>query len=474
MDLKTLLQKTKDKSEKITTTRKPPIIAIDDRPYTIEETSQYNNNNIVNVSVIQDIDQNTPVATLEQVSTHLIDNKKNYPTNEITSNQIKKNDNKITRNIETNQRQGGDKAETKKEINKRQNRDNLEPRASRNKETEDKFEDKTTDKLETNLLMLGGNNLFDTSLLIDPNKHPESFSSLVGLQKNIILFLYAECKQQRSKITRALSIEYIATSCNSTISSIKKSLQRLEKKGVVIRGGFKLGRSGWTQYILSDTVYNEILLSENFRTNTQNWRQTKDNLEPKLETNMKTNSSSSSSNINISTTTDLPADWKKIDLTPLKQINFGMTELKNIYKKCFEIFTPYQIQESINHFAFGITNNPSRYKNMKSPAAVLVNQLNQGILWEEDGYISLEEIAQIEKSEKRRLFLESQFKQPKFFEWFNSLSNEEKDRIVPDGIKTSTSYMVSKEIIQKEQAKVYFEKKIWPKMLEEIMDGISV
>jgi hypothetical protein len=43
MDLNEILNKTKAKSEKIKTVRKPPSIAMDDRPYTTAEAQLYSN-----------------------------------------------------------------------------------------------------------------------------------------------------------------------------------------------------------------------------------------------------------------------------------------------------------------------------------------------------------------------------------------------------------------------------------------------
>ena len=48
----------------------------------------------------------------------------------------------------------------------------------------------------------------------------------------------------------------------------------------------------------------------------------------KYGTEQGTSASSSSSNYKTTTTTELPDEWKKIDLMPLAKINFGTAELK--------------------------------------------------------------------------------------------------------------------------------------------------
>jgi hypothetical protein len=45
--------------------------------------------------------------------------------------------------------------------------------------------------------------------------------------------------------------------------SVKKTIQRLERKQLLIRAEFKSGRSGWTKYRLSESIHQEILDLDN-------------------------------------------------------------------------------------------------------------------------------------------------------------------------------------------------------------------
>jgi len=420
MDLSSILQKTKAKSQKITTQRKPPSIAIEERPYSFDEPPI--------------IDQN-------------------------------------------NQRQIRDKLETKQselvslvETNKRQIEDNT--KACQRIETEygdeirDTSGDTNRDKLETKKAQ---NNVADLARVDDVSTLLTPFSSLVGIQRKIVLFLYEECKLNRSKRTQPLTMEYIKNSCGSTISSIKKSIQRLENKEIVKRTVYKLGRSGWTQYELTDQVYNEILYSENYRPAVLNQHYFRDKLETQVETELETTlSSSSSSNINTTTTTTLPLEWRQLDVSPLSGIHFGHVEIRNIFNKCPESITPDIVQDSIHQFSYGLIHNPERYKNMKSPAAILVKNLCQGIPWRENGYVSVEEQMKQEKENRVTMLIEKQFKEPKFLAWFNGLNQQDKENFVPQVIKHSTAYVISKNVIEKEYAKKYFDSSLWPEILSEL------
>jgi len=73
-------------------------------------------------------------------------------------------------------------------------------------------------------------------------------------------------------------------------------------------------------------------------------------------------------------------------------LNFGLVELKNIYKNCPEHMTPEKVQSSIKHFSWGLINNPERYQTMNNPIGVLVSTLINGVEWVEQRYISDDQI----------------------------------------------------------------------------------
>ncbi len=90
----------------------------------------------------------------------------------------------------------------------------------------------------------------------------EAFLTLVGLQRHITLFLYDCCKASRNKQTEPLSNFGIAESCKTTTQSARKTIQRLEMKGIISRAEYKDGRGGWTRYELPDFLFQEVLRIE--------------------------------------------------------------------------------------------------------------------------------------------------------------------------------------------------------------------
>ena len=99
------------------------------------------------------------------------------------------------------------------------------------------------------------NNLSQSEVKVEPNRE---FSLLVGLQKQITIFLFEECQLALAEETPGLTIDYIGMNCKTTKSAARKALQRLEKKEIIIRSDFKNGRAGWTRYKLPNVIYQEI------------------------------------------------------------------------------------------------------------------------------------------------------------------------------------------------------------------------
>jgi hypothetical protein len=308
-----------------------------------------------------------------------------------------------------------------------------------------------------------GNNQVNSNLL----------PRLTGIQRSIIIALYKNCRINGGNVTQELTLEYISSLTGVNKNSIKTSINRLKNKYCIGMVDYKDGRGGWVKYEISKQLFTELLQHEGLLQQNYNHSQTVNNLHTQPVTEPITSGSSSSRLINITTTTDLPDEWKKIDCTPLREINFSFIELMNIYKKRPEHITHHVVQDSINQFAFGLMYNPERYKGMTAKSGVLVKQLCQGTSWTEAAYVSQEEKIKAEKESTMTTYFEKQFKEPKFLEWFAQLSDQDKENLVPAGTREGTAYMVSKIQIQKEIGKNYFDRAIWPEILSNFKSAVT-
>lgn len=132
-------------------------------------------------------------------------------------------------------------------------------------QTEDKINIKRTnrgqteDKLETEPRTNSRTNWGQTE---DKPRTKCTFSSLVGLQRKIIFLIHESTRISINGITQPMSLQHVADRCKTTEISAKKTIQRLEKMGAILRVEFKVGRGGWTRYSLPENILQEIIRYE--------------------------------------------------------------------------------------------------------------------------------------------------------------------------------------------------------------------
>jgi hypothetical protein len=288
---------------------------------------------------------------------------------------------------------------------------------------------------------------------IDPKEltgsiDPVGFSSLnfSKIRKNplkVIHFLHGLIYEKNTYITRKVKLKEIMHQVDISRDSSKTALRFLLKNNFISRVSFKSGRSGWSQYQLSKSIYKEI---ENaiFETGS---------IDPK-ETG-----SNSSSNNNTTTTIRPCFDWEDIDTTPLTPIGLNPKHLLQIKSK----IDPKLVQESINHFAYAIHHNPKVMK-YKNPLATFITVLKRGESWIEVDYRSPQEIAMMQlvaqkKAERKRIDeMENKLINESFVSWRASLTHEQLEAYISDEARNSK--MVG---FKESSLKAYFVKQVWSK-----------
>jgi len=435
-DMKEILKRTKARSDKVKVTRLPPSIATTDRPYQIDQQSL-----------------------------------------EVTTNHKNHNKNKRKTDEKLRQTQTEDKLRT----NRGQFEDKL--RTIRG-QTEDK-----KNKPRTNWGRKRGQ--FEDKLRTIRGQTEDKkadFFALSGSQKNITIYLYNICKISRDKATHPLSLELIANSCQTTVLSAKKTLQRLEKKGIITRNNFKSGRGGWTSYCLPNGVFQQVLYMETEDKSRTIRGQTEDKLGTELGTETRTSLSSSSSSSNIynnkTTTTSgaekskLEDEWLKVNIEPLLNIGFTETHLGQIASQ--NLFSPDIVQNSIYAFAFDLENNDKAKTLKKDPINFFMGILRRGMPYAPpDNY-------EHPKDKATRLYLESMRKVVQkrekirqemmnvaFEDWYYKLENEDAKSFLPIEMKLPPSYAnAPKESrIVKDKARAHFIENIWSTLQKTIEES---
>ena len=84
---------------------------------------------------------------------------------------------------------------------------------------------------------------------------------LTGSEKKIIIHLCEKKeKQDNGKlITKTIHLSIVSQDIGIPITTLKKSIQRLEKKGFLNRVVFKSGREGWTIYSIPSSILKGLL-----------------------------------------------------------------------------------------------------------------------------------------------------------------------------------------------------------------------
>ena len=358
--------------------------------------------------------------------------------------------------------------------NLRQNKDKLKTNAGQNVKTQDKGETEIETKFETN-----------TGQTWDKTRIEINFSSLVGLQRNIVLFLYEICKASRDKTTHSLSIEHIAISCKTTKSSAQKTIQRLEKKHVLKRVEFKNGRSGWTRYELPEWIYQEILHNETQDKLKANLGQTWDKVKTELKTEPGTNFYSSSG-IYLNTTTtggpnnsktiNLNNEWLNIDIEPLSNIGFTKTHLSQIASQ--NMLSTELVQNSIYAFAFDLQEN-NKAKNINGdPINYFMGILRKGKPYAPtSNYESPQDKAmrlykeKMKEVEQRRVEVEKEAINLAYNDWFEKLTDVQKKEFLPVSLRQNAR--LEKNKMLEGSSRNHFEIEIWPNLKKDIIEKVN-
>tara|TARA_R110000868_G_scaffold207266_2_gene456230 strand:+ start:243 stop:1745 length:1503 start_codon:yes stop_codon:yes gene_type:complete len=460
MDLKAILASKKSQVARSASTRKPTEIADTDRPYsliepttaiiTTEETGnkpttnrqQSDNNSVTKSSVALPrsndkieipLQQSASIPAVEKTNWHQTDNKvatdplvtqlqndtgtethaqQNENQLVVEKNNTQKTDNKLATNrqqtdnkVKTNRQQTDNKPTT----NSQQPVGNMLAKNQKWQQTGNESGNKTGNKVETKWQQT--DNKVATKTV---------FSELVGLQRDIVTFICHECKNSRSRVTEALTLEHIAMSLKRSTGAIKTTIQRLEKKGCLTRVEFKNGRGGWSRYEVQDHIYHDTLRSESGNKPITKWQQTDNKVATEPTTELATSPSSSSSLNKITTTTKLEEEWD-FDISLYNRFGFTTSQLKQL--ATLNVISATDVEQSLIEFSFDFDNNalpPIKTNKIN----FLMGLLRAGHSYVSEGFKNEQEemIAEMaRRSEgKRKNLLEA-----KFGAWAETLSGEE-------------------------------------------------
>ena len=150
------------------------------------------------------------------------------------------------------------------------------------------------------------------------------FSALTGHERNFIIFIFQNCKNSGSLVTSPISNSQLRDSLKiKTSSTVKTVIDRIIKKGLMLKNPGKTGRGGWMVFELKKSVFQDLLLGETDYKRSTISLQTGDIWSTKQTTEQTTNAPYSSSNLNIinTNTTALPENLKRFGISAVNLQN---------------------------------------------------------------------------------------------------------------------------------------------------------
>ncbi|MCZ2142011.1 MAG: hypothetical protein LC102_01110 [Ignavibacteriales bacterium] len=313
------------------------------------------------------------------------------------------------------------------------------------------------------------------------------FSSLVGLQRNVVLFIYNACKNARGRSTEALTLEHMGLYLKTSSGSVKTTIQRLEGKGCLARIEFKNGRGGWSKYELHETVFRELLQLETENKLATNWQQTDNKVGTQPTTEPATSLSSSSSDVffeNLKKTTTseqaqtesisvtLSPEWLAVDYSDLSGIGFTETHLTQIMRQ--GKLKASEVQDSINFFAFDLARNGKGKALNGPPLNFFMGIVRKGIPYAPpENYESpADEVRRKtrefkELKERKREAEEQQLKDLEFSEWRRGLPSEELTALLPEFARKPGP-------LQDSTLKSHFETNVWPERSDKLLKLVQL
>lgn len=255
-------------------------------------------------------------------------------------------------------------------------------------------------------------------------------STLVGIQKDILLFIFEECKKNPSYISKPLSIDYIANGINKSNGSIKTSIVRLCDKGFLRVNSYKNGRSGWSQYEIPIHIYQDLIQIETEHKLNTNQIQTKHKIDTQPDTELNTSFSSSSklNNINKTTTTEIPEEWQ-FDLKEYAGFGFGRTQLLQLINLSFEVpkINAAQVEQSLVEFKYSLEVN--EINTTKPPIYLLMSILRSGESYSSPRYLSQQQAEMAEMAKQIRE-LQKKNTEDRFTIWLANISEADEALLI--------------------------------------------
>lgn len=394
-----------------------------------------------------DIDNNVPTK---------LQHSDNSNSNNVSTKPEYSDNNIVTNSLESDNESSNSQ---KKEICK--NGNNVETRAQQTNNNvvakEQQTDNRKSNNIETKTQQTDNNvgtnrQIYYQESIRKKDKTYLNIQSLSGFQ--LIIFdkiLSMKIRVNKDYFTR-LNTTSLARELNIDIRILRVSINRLEKKNILIREPGFMGRNGVCNFRIPSNV---LKFKEELDQVNVNFSES-----PNIYNNSNIITTITNERKKEVLVTDASENnwWDKLNINAIEEYGFKLSQFKQLDGVSkFEI-----VQESINHFGWGLKYNPKNSKYKDNPSRVLFSVLKRGEAWIEDGYrdpqeIALEKILASKKANiERKNKIEEDLYSVSLQEWIDSLSPSEREKLVLNSQR--------KGDLGPPKAKLshYFRENIWP------------
>ena len=267
---------------------------------------------------------------------------------------------------------------------------------------------------------------------------------IYGLQRKILFFIVGDCVLRGQLTSGPITVEMLKHITYTDTNTVKTALQRVVKKGLILREKGKRGKGGFTNFTISEQIRNAVI-DEQRQTNTTNqlvtgWISEKEPISTYSSSTLNT-TTTKANNIKDENLNSFNG-WEKIDIEPLQNIGFTKSHLVQIIQD--EKLSMEIVQDSIYAFSFDLEHN-NKIKFLKSPPLnYFMGILRSGKPYAPPAnYESPTDkamrlyLTKKKELDQRRHEMEEEVFNLAFRDWEAGLSNEEKEALLSPEIKNS-------------------------------------
>ena len=259
----------------------------------------------------------------------------------------------------------------------------------------------------------------------------------------------------------------LAAELGLSTNILRVSISRLVNKKLLVREPGFMGRNGASNFKFQNSILKYKDEIDQVRKNSIENIYNNNNINiittNLLQTSIKKNSQPEDQNTNSNDNW-----WDTLNLLPLEEYGFKHAQ----FKQLDELNSPEVIQESINHFGWGLRYNTKNEKYKDNPSRILLSVLKRGGAWIEDGYkdpheLAMEQLIEIKKrGVERKKKLEEEIYLLALDEWIESLNPDELEKIAPrkKGVDITP---------QRSKLSIFFKENIWNIKKRELFDRIN-